>query len=385
MKENIAIHQYLNGVITNIPFGIVTISKRFEISMLNSRALSILELKKDVHDYLDIPVSCLFEDSFETWSRIEDHLLNHKIKDIDFDSVHYNKKFLNIKIRKMLDGTLLIIEDISTQIEQNNKLKNINEILEGRIKIEVERNREQDKQLLQQSRLAQMGEMISMIAHQWRQPLGAISTTTANLKLKIDLDMFDFTTKSHIEETNRYIMEKLEDIDEFVQNLTGTIDDFRNFYKPNKQAIELNLKEIVDRSLRIIQTALKNENIELIVKNNSNKLIKIYENELMQVVLNIIKNSQDNFRERRVKNPKIMIEVENNKVLFYDNGGGISETIIEKIFDPYFSTKNEKNGTGLGLYMSKIIVEDHHNGKLEVQNIDEGVCFTIILQEGQKS
>ena len=105
----------------------------------------------------------------------------------------------------------------------------------------------------------------------------------------------------------------------------------------------------------------------------------------MQVILNIIKNSQDNFRERRIKNPKITIKVENNQVLFCDNGGGISENIIEKIFDPYFSTKNEKNGTGLGLYMSKIIVEDHHKGKLEVKNREEGVCFTIILQEGRKN
>ena len=104
-----------------------------------------------------------------------------------------------------------------------------------------------------------------------------------------------------------------------------------------------------------------------------------YDNELIQVILNILKNSQDNFKERKVENPKIIITIDENILSICDNGGGISEDIIGEIFDPYFSTKDEKNGTGLGLYMSKIIVEEHHNAKLDVVNVDDGVCFSITM------
>jgi len=297
-----------------------------------------------------------------------------------------------------LNETMLIVvyEDISNENEliaefektlkqKTQELKKLTETLEERIEQEVLKNNSQQEQLFTQLRLAQLGEMISMIAHQWRQPLGAISTTASNLKLKLELELFDLHTQEGIEEANKYFLERLENIENFVQSLTTTIDDFRNFYKPNKHSIVVNIHKPFHKAFSIIKASFLAENIELIKKNQSNKQLQLYENEIMQVILNILKNAQDNFREKHIENPKIFLSCEDRGssviVKICDNGGGINETLIENIFDPYYSTKNEKNGTGLGLYMSKIIIEEHHNGKLNVYNTQEGVCFEITLYE----
>ncbi|MEN8304357.1 MAG: ATP-binding protein [Campylobacterota bacterium] len=280
-------------------------------------------------------------------------------------------------------------EDLEAKVDEKTyELQNINELLETRIMEEVEKNRLQNEQMLQQSRLAQMGEMISMIAHQWRQPLGAISTTAVNLQMKIELEEFDLRTKEGMEEYNNYFLKRLENINEFVNSLTTTIDDFRNFYRPNKKSVEAKLDEVILKSLAIIKASLLSDNIEVVEHYNSSEKLEMYDSEMMQVVLNILKNAQDNFREKAskdsessVKHPQIVITTDENTISICDNGGGIPEDIIDKIFDPYFSTKDEKNGTGLGLYMSKTIVDDHHNGRLSVANRDDGVCFEIKLEK----
>ena len=265
--------------------------------------------------------------------------------------------------------------------EKTKELQDLNKSLELKIKEELEKNRYKDQQILQQSRLAQMGEMISMIAHQWRQPLGAISTTAANLEMKIHLEAFDLNTKEGQEEQNKYFLEKLGNVEVFVENLTTTIDDFRNFYKPNKKSVIVRLDDIIIKSLNVIRASLIDENVEIVESFFCKNKMELYDNELMQVVLNILKNAQDNFIEKKILNPKITIKTENKTISICDNGGGIPQEILEKIFDPYFSTKSEKNGTGLGLYMSKTIVEEHHSGQLSAENIEDGVCFTINLNK----
>ena len=244
--------------------------------------------------------------------------------------------------------------------------------LDERVKKEVEKNRKKDEQMLHQSRLAQMGEMISMIAHQWRQPLSAISATSIDLQMKMFLKNY----KDEAELID-YSNESLQQIDEFVKNLTTTIDDFRNFYKPNKDTELATLEDVLTKSLNIIKSSLDNQGVEVKLDVKSSAELKLYKNEIMQVLLNILKNAQDCFTERKTQNPFIEITVDEKCVSICDNAGGISEDIIDKIFDPYFSTKSEKQGTGLGLYMSKTIVEEHHKGDLLVENTDEGVCFTI--------
>ncbi len=240
-----------------------------------------------------------------------------------------------------------------------------------------------EKLLQQQSRLAQMGEMISMIAHQWRQPLGAISTTTIGIETKLILKKFDLSNEDDRDKFQEFLSIKLKDINGFVQSLSTTIDDFRNFFKPDKAKEIVSLFEPINRALKIVETSMSSKGINISCDFTNDEKLLIYQNEVMQVILNILKNSEDNFIEKKIINPQIKITTlksNNNYIIdIYDNGGGIAEDILPKIFDPYFSTKDEKNGTGLGLYMSKIIIEEHNSGKLIVENIDDGICFKMIF------
>jgi len=243
--------------------------------------------------------------------------------------------------------------------------------------------KQSDERLIHQSRLAQMGEMISMIAHQWRQPLSAISSVAIDMKMQIELETFNLSKEEDKKLMFAYFLKSIDNIDTYLKNLTHTIDDFRNFYKPNKESIQSSLEVPLNISLKIIKQSLLNQNIEFDESLSSAKEIEMYSNELVQVFLNIIKNSEDNFIEKNIKNPKLSLILRDtyrgNIIEISDNGGGISKEILDKIFNPYFSTKNEKNGTGLGLYMSKMIIEEHHHGKLSVKNIKDGVCFSIEL------
>lgn len=251
--------------------------------------------------------------------------------------------------------------------------------IQKQINIEIQKNKQKDERLIAQSRMAQMGEMISIIAHQWRQPLGSISATCANIRVKLELDLLDFSTKEKKEESVGFFMEKLSNVNHYVQELTMTIDDFRNFYKPNRKKNTTNTKNIVEKSIAVIGSTLTNDGIEVSINYEELQEIVVHEHELMQVLLNILKNAHDNFLQKKVKDAQIIIEVKAKSIKIIDNGGGIDEEIISHIFDPYFSTKSEKNGTGLGLYMSKTIVEEHHQGVLLAKNVDNGVCFELSL------
>lgn len=227
--------------------------------------------------------------------------------------------------------------------------------------------------MLMQSRQASMGEMISMIAHQWRQPLSVISMSTNNIKASIALE----------EEISNQELEKLmQNISDEVEHLSKTIDDFRNFFKPNKIKIETYISKVVDNATKIIGKSLQNNNIELIIKYEIDYSLKTYPNELLQVLLNIINNAKDILIEKEVSNPKITIialETENSYIIeIYDNGGGIPKDLITKIGKQYFTTKADQ-GTGLGLYMSIAIIEKHLNGSLRWKNTDDGVCFRISI------
>ena len=214
-----------------------------------------------------------------------------------------------------------------------------------------------------------------MIAHQWRQPLNLISIATASIQFDI---LFNKNDKDKLNKT-------LESIANYSQHLSDTIDDFRNFYKPDKEIDTELIQKSINRALKIIGDSLLSDRIEIVENYHSTSKIGMFSNEIMQVILNILKNSQDNFYEKKIENPKIQISCEdtNDSVILNicDNGGGIDEGIMGEIFNPYFSTKSKKNGTGLGLYMSKMIIEEHHNGGLEVKNNDNGVCFTIRLNK----
>jgi len=252
-----------------------------------------------------------------------------------------------------------------------------------KLKIEVKKNRENQQIMETQSRFAAMGEMISMIAHQWRQPLASIGTASFNLKYKVLTEKYNLETHEGRIEQAEFFTKKLDEIEFYVQNLTTTIDDFRNFYKSDKILVNKTIDSPINNCLKIMKKDLQSNNIDIILDFKSQNKIKIYENEISHVLINILKNAQDKFLEKEIENAIIEIkteDLENSvRVEVYDNGGGIEKGNLDIIFEPYFSTKKEKNGTGIGLYMSKIIIENNHKGELFAANIKEGVCFSIIL------
>ena len=319
-------------------------------------------------------------------------LKSHKYEECQIQLIKFDKTVFWVQICASVEsfGNRLefrfLLKDISEskEAEKNleiakQKLNKLNHTLEERVNKEIEKNIEKTICMLQQSRLAQMGEMISMIAHQWRQPLTAISTTSINLQMRLDLEVFDLESKEGIKKANNYLMQELQSIDFYVNNLTNTIDSFRNFYKQDKESVRVKAESIILETLRIIKPSLLNDNIEIIEEYDSNIEIDFFDGEMMQVILNILTNSQDSFKEKQIKYPYIRITTKHRTISICDNAGGIAEEILGKIFDPYFSTKKKKDGTGLGLYMSKIIVEEHHNGKLSAKNKNNGACFTIAL------
>ncbi len=251
----------------------------------------------------------------------------------------------------------------------------LNKKLDKRVKDEVELNRQKELQLIHQSRLAQMGEMLSMISHQWRQPLSSISSIVTTLELKVITDEYD----------HNYFIKQLNKISDYSQYLSHTITDFRNFYKSNDTQLDTTISSILEDSLKIIQSSLDNNGISVYKHYIDNDNITIYPNEVQQVVISILQNAQDIINARTIENPIINIKVEfiNNQYIIgiSDNAGGIDENIINKIFDPYFTTKSNSEGTGIGLFIAKKIIENRCQGKIEVLNCNMGVEFKILLQK----
>lgn len=267
-------------------------------------------------------------------------------------------------ISKLVDSTTKELND------KTEELLILNKELNERVASEVEKSKEKDRQMLAQSRLAQMGEMLNMIAHQWRQPLSAISNTTSSLLLKNMMGGYEVKEF----ETN------LNNILKYSQHLSSTINDFRNFFKSEKSKYETTLHQLIDDVTKIISPSIDAHNIHLEVQSDSNTSFKSFPNEIKQVILNLIKNSEDVLNEKQVKRPSIKMQSDEDAQFVYlhveDNGGGIDEDVSDKVFEPYFTSKKQ-DGTGLGLYMSKIIIESHCEGEIFFNNTSEGVKFTI--------
>ena len=300
----------------------------------------------------------------------------HKKSDNSLIWLEVVTTFLTIDEKDLLH---IVLRDISTRKKMEEKLNILTNKLEHRVEKEVKKNEEKTKQLIQQSRLAQMGEMISMIAHQWRQPLTAISATTNNILIKLMLGN-DISKKELEDEINL--------ISNYSQHLSLTIDDFRNFFKTDKEKMDVSLEEIVSNSISIMKSSLDSNYIKLETSFECNIKLNLYTSEVSQVILNILKNAEDALLEKEVSFPIIKVRTYIKSkyavVKICDNAGGIPKDIIENIFDPYFSTKESKEGTGIGLYMSKIIINEHCNGDISVSNDEKGAVFKIKFSLDEK-
>ena len=267
-------------------------------------------------------------------------------------------------------------KELEKEVDKKTKeLQKINKNLQKIVNEKVNEVREKDKVLLQQSKMAAMGEMLGAIAHQWRQPLNSLALNIQMLE-HIKDDMDEKSLKEFIQKNMQTI--------KFMSN---TIDDFRNFFRKDKEKVVFDVKEAIKKTIDLQKAQLQNRNIQIVTNLKSIK-IKGFKNEFMQVILNLISNARDAIEERKIQNGKIEISdfVKDGYVYITlkDNAEGIPEDIINRIFEPYFTTKEEGEGTGLGLYMSKEIIE-RMGGSIEVKNEDNGAKFIIKLKEENES
>lgn len=251
--------------------------------------------------------------------------------------------------------------------------ENLNSELEDRVSKEVSENRKKDIMLAQQNKQVIMGEMISNIAHQWRQPLNTLGIIIQNIE-----EAYNFG-----EINEKYLKEKVIKSMALIEYMAQTIDDFRYFFKPEKTKELFEIKTAVKRTLTFTEDTLKKQGIEVITKVDEDIFANGYSNEYSQVVMNILNNCKDVLVERQIPKPVITINLtrKNKKSLLTieDNAGGIEGEDINKIFEPYYTTKETTGGTGLGLYMSKIIIEKNMEGKLTVSNTENGAKFYILV------
>ncbi len=256
--------------------------------------------------------------------------------------------------------------------ERTHALKNLNENLENIVDKKTKQNTKQLEVLQQQSKMAQMGEMIGAIAHQWRQPLNELGINIQNLKYDYKNDEINETFIKNFITNNKQI----------IKFMSQTIDDFRSFFRVDKEIDNFSIKEAIEKTISMQATLLKQLNIVHSIEGD-NFNVNGFKSEFQQVILNIVNNAKDALIEKSIKNPEIKIVLNNNIITIEDNAGGIPDNIINRIFEPYFTTKEQGKGTGIGLYMSKMIIEDNMNAKLSVKNNTKGAIFSIDCRNAQ--
>ena len=259
------------------------------------------------------------------------------------------------------------LEDAKTELKESN------DNLAQNVAKKVEIIRNKDKEILIKSRLTQMGEMIENIAHQWRQPLSQVNSSIMKISITLKKNKFE----------NEIVESKLLEIESLTKYMSKTIDDFKDFLHPNKEREFFELHKVVDNSVSIVKGNLTSNSIEL--ENLSAKALKYYGNcsELQQVIVVLLNNATDALVSRKISTPKIYIDIHDYEkeysISILDNAGGIIKEDMDKIFDPYFTTKHQKQGIGLGLYMSKMIIENGLLGTLSVENTQKGALFKVNL------
>ena len=306
----------------------------------------------------------------------KEEIKNRENKFIDFMVILSSTIIIFMALFSFLMTSIIsdVIKKYKEEVEnKKEKLENLNKTLAMKVRNGIEDGKRKDKAILEQSKLARMGSMISMIAHQWRQPLTELSGILMELETATRFKKVD----------DKHILNSIERSDKMIEFMSNTINDFRNFYKPDKKKEIFSILDSCKRAINLIDATLKDGSIKLILKVEKDKEIFGYPTEYSQVILNLISNARDILVEKNIKNPEIKLTIETHSslsiVFVSDNAGGIKEENFDLIFDPYFSTKDSSKGTGLGLYISKLIIERNMGGELSVQNDENGAVFKIVL------
>ena len=369
------------GTLTSIIF-ILLISTIIGWLISNNIVTSIYAVQnglKDFFDYLNHKKKSVKK--IEIKSKDEFHqmatIINQNV------SITQNNIEQNIEFIKNATKVLENIEqgNLGTRISKDTNNEALNELkivinnmidnLEFKIQEEINKRLEQEQILIQQSKLASMGEMIGNIAHQWRQPLAQISAIHMNMKVTYDFDKF----------TKEYMESKIKEANKLTAYMSQTISDFQNFFKPQGEKEVFSIEKACRDAYFILESSLKAHGIEVIFHITQDVTINGYKTEYSQVILNLLSNAKDILIERQIKNPKIELEIKDGNhfalVKIKDNAGGVDTSIIDKIFEPYFTTRHQTQGTGIGLYMSKNIIERNMHGYINVVNVEDGALFTV--------
>ena len=340
--------------------GIITYANE---AFVKSSGYSIDELMGENHNIIKHPDTPkgIFADMWDTI--LNKNVWKGRVKNRKKNGEHY---WLNVTISPILDEYNNIIEfiairnDITLEVEYKKNL-------ELKVKEKVKELREKDKVLHQQSKLAAMGEMIDAIAHQWKQPISII-------QMKTDMIGYDYKD-GLLDDSAINIFQS--DVNSQIVHILDTLKEFRSFLRPNKRTQEFSVKHTVNSVLTLVKDELFKNTISTKVIVNEDMVINGIENEFKHVILNIINNAKDAFVDNNCNNRDIVITLEKNRITIQDNAGGIPKDVISNIFEANITTKGEGKGTGIGLYISKQIVEKIH-AQIYVENIDNGACFTIL-------
>ena len=305
-------------------------------------------------------------------------ILNEKDEIEEFIAIRYDVT-KEVELKKELENKYNELDFLNSTLEirvqeQTKQLKKLNVTLEKRIEDEIKKNEQNQKVLFWQSRMASLGQMLANIAHQWRQPLSELTLALFNIKKAAQ--------QKDIKKLEIYY----DDSKVVINSMSRTIDDFTNFFNPNKPKERFLLKDSILDAISIMDKTLKKENVTIRTLYTDYFVIGIL-NELSQVIVNLLKNSVDAFNKNIISSRKIIIKID-KKIIeekdyaiiqITDNAGGISKEVEQRLFEPYFTTKHASSGTGLGLFMSKMIIEQSLNGEIDLMNEKNGSSFIITI------
>lgn len=347
-------------------------SRSFSFAQSGEEALNLL--KENEFDLILLDIIMPIMDGFEVCQRIKNQPALKEIPIIFFtakDDIESITKAFEMGAADYISKPFHT-QELQARVKNHLLIREYQLKLKEQVAREQQKNDEKDLIMLQQSKMAQMGEVFSMMTHQWRQPLNAISVASSSIEIRNRLDNL---TKSKTSES-------IAVIENSVQHLSDTMETYKSFFKSNNSFEKVSLQEIIDKTLLLNQQMLKSSfsTLNLHIQ-DTNYMIKTSINEFIQILLVILQNSIDNFVEKNMQGVIDLTIEHTDKIInisIEDNGGGISEDNLPKIFDLNFSTKGDK-GSGVGLYMVKKIVEDRLRGTISAQNTQAGVRFNITL------
>lgn len=386
-NENFFEHDLYKAIIDSTKEGFWLLDEKLNIISINNAFANMLGYEKE---------EVLGKKPYELFSLVDEqqdfcaeqansaHTSEQRTYELTFVSksqkeIHTIVNATTIHIAHSCTRTFAFITDISEQkeleqllLQQQSNINELNTNLKHRIEAEVEENRKKDHIMYQQARLASMGEMVASIAHQWRQPLNIIA-----------LIMQEFYISSQLGTLDREKIEKeYTRANSVLQYMSSTIDDFRTYFKHNDAGENFSVKEAVDSVLTLISKAMESNHIEILIEIPEQIHVFGHRNEFVQAIINLMNNAREailSHGEQGLISVKATEDSENVHLFIQDSGGGIKEEDIRQIFEPYFTTKHQTQGTGLGLYMTHQIIVNNMNGSIYAENRGEGCCFCISI------